>query len=75
MLTVALAVLMTACNEDDNYAAGETNKPGTDITALDGKVTALQTATKGNGINIILMGDGFTAADITDGINASAPLT
>lgn len=67
MLTVALAALMTACNEDDNYTAGETAKPGTDITALDGKVTTLQTATKGNGINIVLMGDGFTAADITDG--------
>lgn len=63
----ALVLLLTACNEEDNYTEGAADKPGTDITELDGKVTTLQTATEGNGVNIILMGDGFTAAEINAG--------
>jgi uncharacterized protein YjdB len=38
----------------------------TDYSA-DGQVHALQTATEGNGINIILMGDGFSDRLIADG--------
>ena len=33
----------------------------------DGKVTTLQTATKGNGINIVLMGDAYSDRQIADG--------
>lgn len=33
----------------------------------DGKVTTLQTATKGNGIDIVLMGDGYSDRQIADG--------
>lgn len=67
MLAFALTTMLTACNEDDNEVTDNSQKPGYDIAAIDGKVTTLQTATDGNGINIILMGDGFTAADITSG--------
>lgn len=67
MLAIALSPVLTACNEDDNEVTDNSQKPGYDIAAIDGKVTTLQTATDGNGINIILMGDGFTAADITSG--------
>lgn len=67
ILAVMFMPLFTACNEDDDYVEGESQKTGTDIYDLDGKVQTLQTATIGNGINIILMGDGFTAADISAG--------
>lgn len=60
-------LFFTACNEEDDENSVESTKPGTDIATLDGRVTTLQTAAEGNGINIILMGDGFTAADIMDG--------
>lgn len=66
MLAIALTPLFTACNEDE-VAVDGSDKAGMDITTLDGKITTLQTATKGNGINIVLMGDGYTAADIMDG--------
>lgn len=33
----------------------------------DGKTTTLQTATKGNGIDIVLMGDGYSDRQIADG--------
>ena len=34
----------------------------------DGKVTVLQTATEGNGINLVLMGDGYSDRQIADGL-------
>ncbi|MBE6280538.1 MAG: hypothetical protein E7095_00520 [Bacteroides sp.] len=33
----------------------------------DGKVTTLQTATKGNGIDVVIMGDAYSDRQITDG--------
>lgn len=33
----------------------------------DGEVTALQTATRGNGINIVLLGDAFSDRLVADG--------
>lgn len=48
----------------------EVEKPGhyvsTDYSA-DGTVNTLQTAAKGNGINIVLMGDGYSDRQIADG--------
>lgn len=38
--------------------------------AVDKSVTVLQTATSGSGLPIVLMGDGFTASDITGGTYA-----
>ena len=35
--------------------------------SADGKVTTLQTATKGNGIDVVLMGDGYSDRLIADG--------
>jgi len=35
--------------------------------SADGKVHTLQTATEGNGINVVLMGDGFSDRQIADG--------
>ena len=67
IMAVALSPVLTACNEDENETTDNSTKPGYDIAAVDGKVNTLQTATEGNGINIILMGDGFTAGDITSG--------
>ena len=63
-----LALTFTACNEsgDDVEETSLVNQ-NDEIVALDGKVTTLQTATKGNGYNIILMGDGFTVDLIKNG--------
>lgn len=35
--------------------------------AFDGEVVTLQEATRGNGIDLVIMGDGFTAEDFTGG--------
>ncbi|MEG2613408.1 MAG: M64 family metallopeptidase, partial [Alistipes sp.] len=43
-----------------------TNYESTDFDA-DGKVVELQKATKGNGIDIIIMGDAFSDRQVTDG--------
>lgn len=40
---------------------------GTEEHPEDGLVTALQTAEDGNGIDIVLMGDGYSAESISDG--------
>lgn len=45
---------------------GSTAGTSTDYTA-DGAITTLQTATAGNGLPIILMGDGFIDTEIEDG--------
>ncbi|MDN0079266.1 M64 family metallopeptidase [Bacteroides gallinaceum] len=45
---------------------GEAPYESTDYSA-DGKVHTLQTATEGNGINVVLMGDGFSDRQIADG--------
>lgn len=66
LLAIAFTPFLVACNEDEEEA-GIGEKPGMDISTLDGKITAMQTATEGNGINIVLMGDGYTADDISDG--------
>ena len=68
ILLTAFALTIAACNErvDDEEQAALTRNTD-DIVALDGKVTTLQTATKGNGYNIILMGDGFTVDMIKNG--------
>lgn len=39
--------------------------------SADGKVTTLQTATEGNGINIVLMGDGYSDRQIKNGLYES----
>ena len=63
-----LALTFTACNESgDDVEETSLVKQNDEIVALDGKVTTLQTATKGNGYNIILMGDGFTVDLIKNG--------
>ena len=54
-----------------------TDLPETDIYISsdysdDGKVTSLQTATKGNGINVVLMGDAYSDRQIADGTYKSA---
>lgn len=66
LLAFALTPLFTACNEDEEET-GSVEKAGYDLKASDGKVTVLQTATEGNGLNIVLMGDGYTADDISAG--------
>lgn len=50
----------------------ERNMEGSDIYessdySKDGEVTALQTATRGNGINIVLLGDAFSDRLVADG--------
>lgn len=63
---MALVPALYACNEDyEETTVAE--KEGSDIYALDGKITTMQTATVGNGVNIVLMGDGYTAEDISAG--------
>ena len=51
---------------DDRFAASEPYA-STDYSA-DGRVTWLQGATRGAGIDIVLMGDGFSDRDIRDGL-------
>jgi len=46
--------------------AATSDYTSTDFSA-DGNVTVLQQATKGRGINFVLMGDGFADVDIADG--------
>lgn len=38
-----------------------------DYNRSDGEIETLQTASDGNGINVVLLGDGFDAADIANG--------
>ena len=45
--------------EPDTYTSTDFSK--------DGQVTTLQTATVGKGINLVLMGDGYTDRDMSDG--------
>lgn len=45
---------------------GEAPYESTDFSA-DGKVYTLQTASEGNGINVVLMGDAFSDREIADG--------
>lgn len=45
--------------ENDTYVSSDYSN--------DGSVTTLQTATKGNGIDIVLMGDAYSDRQITDG--------
>lgn len=47
-------------------ASGD-DEDDSDDYADDGKVTCLQKASEGKGINLILMGDAFSATDISDG--------
>ena len=46
--------------------------PDPDPEVEDGLVTVLQSASEGNGIDVVLMGDGYTAREIYDGKYASA---
>lgn len=46
--------------------------PDPDPDVEDGMVTVLQSASEGNGIDVVLMGDGYTAREIYDGKYASA---
>lgn len=39
--------------------------------SIDGKLTTLQKATKGNGLDVVLMGDGYSDRQIADGTYAS----
>ena len=48
------------------YAPNDPNYTSTDYSA-DGKYVALQTASEGNGIDIVLMGDGYSDRQITSG--------
>lgn len=50
----------------DEDAGGES-----DDDSSDGEVTVLQKAERGNGIDVVLMGDAFTRSDIDDGTYAS----
>lgn len=51
---ILASVIVVQSNESTDYSA-------------DGEVTVLQGATKGNGIPIVLMGDGFIDTEIADG--------
>lgn len=51
---ILATVIVVQSNESTDYSA-------------DGEVTVLQNATKGSGIPIVLMGDGFIDAEIADG--------
>lgn len=49
------------------YIQGCGNDEGNDDDIQDGAVSVLQEASRGNGINIVLMGDAFSKVDIEDG--------
>lgn len=52
---------------NDLFIALEYDKYESTDYSKDGKVNILQTATKGNGVDIVLMGDAFTDRQIADG--------
>ena len=59
--------VFVACNESDDEV-NEGVIEGIDLRAeYDGKVVEIQKATKGQGINIVMMGDGYTMKDIDNG--------
>ncbi len=59
--------VFVACNETDEEI-DEGVIEGIDLRAeYDGKVVEIQKASKGNGINIVMLGDGYTMRDIEDG--------
>lgn len=53
-------------DEELMYAPNDPNYNSSDYSA-NGKYVALQTATEGNGINIVLMGDGYSDRQIASG--------
>ncbi|MBO4558104.1 MAG: hypothetical protein J5693_05810 [Bacteroidales bacterium] len=55
-----LETLFGPALEEDDYSSTDYSK--------DGKVTTLQTATVGNGIDIVFMGDAYTDKDISSGL-------
>ncbi|MBQ3624471.1 M64 family metallopeptidase [Prevotella sp. Rep29] len=62
-----LLIVVAACNEkDDGLDTGVIE--GIDLRAeYDGKIVEIQKATKGEGINIVMLGDGYTVQSIIDG--------
>lgn len=55
-----------ACN-DDEAGDDEVVASGEDLRVYDGQVYEIQKASKGKGINIVMLGDGFTISDIVGG--------
>ena len=67
IFSVLLALTLTACNEKDD-GPGDDVIEGVDLRhEYDGKIVEIQKASKGSGINIVMMGDGYLASDIADG--------
>lgn len=62
-------VSLSSCNKDDEETTGpgSSTEEYTDPASLDKQVRTIRTASAGKGVNIILMGDGFTVQDIQDG--------
>ncbi len=68
-VTALLAMMLTACgSENDDFSVGE------DDIVYDGlgTVSRIVTHTKGSGFPIIIMGDGFSENDITNGTYSNA---
>ena len=62
-----IATLSGDCNDDaEIYAPNDPNYVSTDYSA-NGKYVALQSATEGNGIDIVLMGDGYSDRQVASG--------
>ena len=59
LLMLTMTLLFVSCNKDDDYSAPE---------SYDGVAVQLQRHTKGNGVPIIIMCDGYTEADIKSGL-------
>lgn len=78
IFTLFVSLFCMACNEDEPIQGGEQVGGSTTIYPSgteelpkgDGDFVYLQKATKGQGINLVLMGDGYTEADIQSGLYA-----
>lgn len=66
LLLSILALNFVACNDADTDEE-QLVIEGEDLRQYDHHVFTLQEHTKGRGINIVLLGDGFTAKDIANG--------
>lgn len=67
LLSLLFLPFVWSCNEDEDEVTGGAGEKTEEVFAENGKVATLQTATAGNGVNLVLMGDGFTLADVKSG--------
>lgn len=64
LLTIILSAL-TACTKDEDFRVSKL--PDSEKAIVPTTITVLQQHTKGRGIPVVIMGDGYTQADITNG--------